>query len=450
MQDNTMLWENTLQEIASQTSRANFNTWFKNTIIIKHDQGTIVVGVPNEFVKEWLLTKYHKAIVKALRDRDESVRAVEYVITKPEQAAQQQKQIQQQKEEKPNEQPLLELSVSKEDNLNPKYTFDTFVIGPFNELAYSASQAIINRPTVYNPLFIYGGTGLGKTHLIQAVGNTYKQKHPGVKVFYVTSEQFSMDYVNAVQTNKVNPFKEKYRKYDLLIMDDIQFLSGKEKTQEELFHVFNTLYDNNKQILFSSDKHPHFIQGLEDRLRSRFSAGMVVDISQPDYESRFAILKTKAERQHLNIHPKSLEYIATHVQGNVRELEGALNTVMCQIQLKQKQLSQQEIQSLIKSTGKSKKNISIKDIIKIIAEFYNLEEETLYEKTRRKEVVRSRQVAMYILREDFSISYPLIGRKMGGKDHTTVIHSCLKVKEELKNDPEIHNEIEKIRSLLSI
>lgn len=450
MQDNTMLWENTLQEIASQTSKANFNTWFKNTSILKNDQGNITIGVPNEFVKEWLLTKYHKVIVKALRDRDELIRAVEYAITKPEQAAQQQKQVQKQKEEQPNELPLLELSINKEDNLNPKYTFDTFVIGPFNELAYSAAQAIISRPTVYNPLFIYGGTGLGKTHLIQAVGNTYKQKHPGVKVFYVTSEQFSMDYVNAVQTNKVNSFKEKYRKYDLLIMDDIQFLSGKEKTQEELFHVFNTLYDNNKQILFSSDKHPHFIQGLEDRLRSRFSAGMVVDISQPDYESRFAILKTKAERQRLNIHPKSLEYIANHVQGNVRELEGALNTVMCQIQLKQKQLSQQEIQNLIKTTGKSKKNVSIKEIIKLIAEFYNLEEETLYEKTRRKEVVRSRQIAMYVLREDFNISYPLIGRKMGGKDHTTVMHSCLKVKEELKSDPEIHNEIEKIRSLLSI
>jgi len=445
-----MLWENTLQEIAIQTSKANFNTWFKNTLIIKNDQGSIVIGVPNEFVKEWLLTKYHKVILKALRDRDELVRVVEYVITKPEQAIQQQKQIQKQKEENPNELPLIEISINKEDNLNPKYTFDTFVIGPFNELAYSASQAIISRPTAYNPLFVYGGTGLGKTHLIQAVGNAYKQKHPGVKVFYVTSEQFSMDYINAVQTNKINSFKEKHRKYDLLIMDDIQFLSGKEKTQEELFHVFNTLYDNNKQILFSSDKHPHFIQGLEDRLRSRFSAGMVVDISQPDYESRFAILKTKAERQRLNIHPKSLEYIANHVQGNIRELEGALNTVMCQIHLKQKQLSQQEIQSLIKTTGKSKKNISIKEIIKLIAEFYNLEEETLYEKTRRKEVVRSRQIAMYILREDFNISYPLIGRKMGGKDHTTVMHSCLKIKGELKNDPEINNEIEKIRSLLSI
>jgi len=295
--NNDQLWESALTEIELAVSKANFSTWFKNTHIVKQDGGLVSVGVPSEFVKEWLNNKYHKFILKSLRDTSENVRGVEYVICKDSQ------QDNHHKEERTVEArgqiygglPLEDLYINKEDNLNPRYTFDSFVIGSFNELAYTASQAVIKKPgLVYNPLFIYGRTGLGKTHLIQSIGNHIKSINSGKKVHYITSEKFALDYINSLQVNKINQFKEKYRKYDILIMDDIQFLSNKEKTQEELFHLFNTLYDNNKQIIFSSDQHPAYIPALEERLKSRFSAGMTIDISAPDFESKLAILKAKA------------------------------------------------------------------------------------------------------------------------------------------------------------
>jgi chromosomal replication initiator protein len=268
-------------------------------------------------------------------------------------------------------------------------------------------------------------------------------------VYYTTLEKFSNDYVNAVQNNKITIFKEKYRKYDALIMDDVQFVSGKEKTQEELFHVFNTLYDNNKQIIFSSDKHPNFIPGLEDRLRSRFSAGMIVDIGQPDYESRVAILKAKLGEQEFSVSNEGVLHMAQVIQGNIRELEGVLNAVVCQTKLKARTLSLQEIKTLIKANVRPRKNISINDVVKVIANYYNLDEENLYEKTRRKEIVKTRQVAMYLLREDYNISYPLIGKKLGGKDHTTVIHSYTKIKQEAENDSLLTQEIDQIRAMLN-
>ena len=344
--------------------------------------------------------------------------------------------------------PLSDLYINKEDNLNPKYSFESFIIGSFNELAYTASQAVIEKlGMIYNPLFIYGGTGLGKTHLIQAIGNTIKNKYPDKKAHYLTSEKFSMDYINSLQNNKIQLFKEKYRRYDILIMDDIQFLSRKEKTQEELFHLFNALYDNNKQIIFSSDKHPSYIPELEDRLRSRFAAGMIVDIGLPEYESRLAIIKSKASQSGFFPEDAVFEYLASIIQGNIRELEGVLNSIVCQAQLKSRNLSLSEVKSLIKNNIKPKKNASVKDIIKSIAEFYNIEEKVIYEKTRRKEVVKPRQVAMYILREDFNISYPSIGEKLGGRDHTTVIHSCEKIKNDIKTNNSLLQEIEELRSM---
>ena len=297
-----------------------------------------------------------------------------------------------------NELPLADFYINKEDNLNPRYTFENFVVGPFNELAHAAAQAVIKKPgQAYNPLFVYGDTGRGKTHLIQAVGNSLKNNGTGKKIFYVTSEKFTTDYINLVQDNKGNMFKEKYRKYDVLIMDDIQFLSNKEKTQEELFHLFNSMYDNNKQIIFSSDKHPNYIPNLEDRLKSRFSAGMIVDIPAPDYESRVAILKAKAQTNNFLVAQEVLEYLASSVEGNIRELEGILNSIVCQTQLKGKDLSLGDIKNLVKNNLKPKKNVSVKEIIKLIADFYNIEEENIYEKTRKKEIVRPRQLIMYIL-----------------------------------------------------
>ncbi len=442
------LWGKSLAEIELSISKANFTTWFKNTLIIKEEGGILQIGVPNEFVKDWLYNKFHKLILKTLIGYNDSIRGVEYVITKH-----QTNNIPNNNDVKikqnlniNKELPLSDLYINKEDNLNPKYTFDSFIVGPFNELAYAVAQAIITNPGhSYNPFFIYGGTGLGKTHIIQAIGNLIKAKHPIKKIYYVSLERFAIDYINSIQNKNPNSFKEKYRKYDVIIMDDIQFISGKDKTQEELFHLFNTLYENNKQIIFSSDKHPNFIQGLEDRLQSRFASGMTVQIVEPDYESRVAIIKGKFDSINLFVEPEIISYLASSLEGNIRELEGSLNAIICQSQLKNKSLSLSEAKILIKNNIKPKKNVAIKDVVKIIATYYGIEEEVIYEKTRRREIVQARQVAMYLLREDFNISYPLIGSKMGGRDHTTVIHSHLKIKEDLKTNPSLLQEIEKIR-----
>ncbi|GMQ95347.1 MAG: chromosomal replication initiator protein DnaA [Patescibacteria group bacterium] len=448
MENNKQLWSSATTEIELHVSKANFSTWFKNTGILKQDGGVVFLGVPNEFVKDWLYNKYHKFILKALRSCGENVRGLEYVICKTDPKLQEQDEKQDIKALTNTELPLKDLYINKEDNLNPRYVFDSFVIGSFNELAHAAAQAILKRPGhVYNPLFVHGGTGLGKTHLIQAVGNYIKGSDPKKKVYYVTSEKFSMDYINSVQANKINSFKEKYRRYDVFIMDDIQFLSGKEKTQEELFHVFNALYEQNKQIIFSSDQHPNYIPNLKERLKSRFSAGMIVDVQQPEYESRVAILRSKSSLNNFSMTDETSQYLASVIQGNIRELEGVLNLVICQSQLKNRSLTLNEIKSIIKNNIKQRRSVSVKDVVKIVTEFYNIEEGMVYEKTRRKEVVKPRQIIMYILREDFNVSYPSIGQKLGGRDHTTVIHSCEKIRGDLKKDGLLVQEIDRIRAM---
>ena len=447
--DKKELWNRCLSEIEMNISKANFTTWFKNTSILKEDGGIIEVGVPNEFVKDWLYNKFHKLILKTLISNNENIRGVEYVINKQETKSGFKEGEICHSVNLNKELPLNDLYINKEDNLNPKYTFNSFIVGPFNELAYAVAQAIIQDPGKnYNPFFVYGGTGLGKTHMIQAIGNTIKIKHPEKKVYYVSLEKFAIDYINSIQNKNPNSFKEKYRKYDVFIMDDIQFISKMDKTQEELFHLFNTLYENNKQIIFSSDKHPNFIQGLEERLQSRFASGMTVQIIEPDYESRIAIIKAKFESTNNIIESEVINFLAESLDSNIRELEGSLNAVICQSQLKNKPLTITDVKNLIKNNIKPKKSVAISDIVKVIAGHYNLTETVIYDKTRRKEIVRARQVAMYILREDFNISYPLIGQKLGDRDHTTVIHSHLKIKDDLKTDPSLLQEIEKIRIML--
>lgn len=447
------LWKNCLAEIEMGMSKANFSTWFKNTSIVKEDMGIIYIGVPNEFVRDWLMNKYHKLITKTIADAYDSMRAVEYMITKLENTRQEQ-ELPVSNQNNPNspeayvnkELPLKDLYINPDDNLNPRYQFNSFIVGGFNELAYAASQAIIESPgTKYNPFFIYGPTGLGKTHLIQAVGNSVKDKYPNKKVHYMTLEKFATDFISSLQSNKANSFKEKYRKYDLLIIDDIQFIGKMEKIQEELFHTFNTFYESNKQIIFSSDKHPNYIPELADRLKSRFAAGMIVDISEPEYESRMAILKVKLQDANIELDQEIVEYVAQSVDGNIRELEGSLNIIVMQYRLKNRSLTLAEVKNLLKNNMKPKKNMAIKDVVKIVSEHYKLEETSIYEKTRKKEIVRARQIVMYLLREDFNVSYPLIGQKLGGKDHTTVIHSCLKIKTDLKSDPQLLQELEQIR-----
>ncbi len=445
--DTKKLWEHVLGGIEIQVSKANFTTWFKDTYIHKISDGVVYLAVPNAFVRDWLTNKFHKVILKSLRDASPDIRSLEYSIGKtPERRQETTHSIEQATAS--TELPLQDLYVNREDNLNPRYTFETFVVGPFNELAHAAAQAVMKNPGVtYNPLFIYGDTGRGKTHLMQAVGNHIKNNH-GKKVFYVTSERFAVDYMNALQTGKANQFKEKYRKYDVLIMDDVQFFSSKEKSQEEFFHLFNTLHENNKQLICSSDKHPNHIPDLEDRIKSRFAAGMIVDIPAPDLESRTAILRSKALMHNLALSNDVLDFLAQSIDGNIRELEGVLNSISMQTNLRGRELNLTEIKNIIKNSAKPKKNISVKDVIRVVSDFYNIQESYIYEKTRKKEVVKPRQVIMYILREDLNISYPSIGEKLGGRDHTTVIHSCEKIKEDIKTNQSLVQELSHIRSLI--
>lgn len=450
--DNKKVWGEALIELELVVSKANFSTWFKNTFVSKSESGIVHVCVPNAFVRDWLSTKYHKNILRVLRSKNPSIRAIEYVVSKVQpQGTVQTIVVQQQSDDASslNQLRLGDLDINKNDGLNPKYTFENFIVGPFNQLGYAAAQGIIKNPGMtYNPLFVYGGTGLGKTHLIQAIGNHIKKTSRDKKVYYLTSEKFTLDYIDSVQNNKTQFFKERYRKYDLLIMDDIQFVSGKEKTQEELFHLFNSLYENNKQIVFSSDKPPKHIAGIEERLRSRFEGGMITDIQKPDYESRLAILKSKVVEGQFKPTSEVIEYIASVIQDNIRELEGALNSVICQSQIKKRDLSIQEAKQLIKNNIRPQKTVSIKDVISVVSRFYNIEERVLFEKTRRKEVVKPRQIVMYILREDLNTSYPYIGQKLGGRDHTTVIHACEKIRRDSQQNPVLQQEIEHIKNIL--
>lgn len=440
------LWEYMLTQVELSISPANFNTWFKESSVVKIDEDFVVhVGVPSQFFRDWYIKKFHSLLLKILRGVSYEFRNIEYVIVKD--STRKTKEF---RRPLPTpELPLGDFYINKGDNLNPRYTFDTFVVGSFNELAFTAAQAALNRPGItYNPLFIYGDTGRGKTHLIQAIGNQYKKIYPNRKVFYLTSEKFGTDYVDSLQAGTANRFKEKYRQYDLLIMDDVQFLSRKVQMQEELFHLFNSLYDNNKQILFSSDRAPVAIPDIADRLRGRLSSGMTVDIGEPDTESRIAIVKKKLAVQGVELAPEVVEYVATSVAGSIRELEGVINSIVCHTQVKGFPPDLAEVRQSLRSFSRPTKTVSVKHVVSKVAEFYGIEEESIYEKTRRREVVRPRQVIMYILREDFSVSYPTIGSKLGGRDHTTVIHSCEKVKREILQDTELAKEIQDIRTLL--
>jgi len=437
------LWDDALVSIELSITPANFKTWFRDTHIVSLEDGTITLGVPSVFVKDWLADKFQSMILKTLRELTPHVRSIEYAVV----------QRNDRKQESTKNQtvnaalPLEEYYINKSDNLNPKYVFDTFVVGPFNALAHTAAKTVGERPGIaYNPLFIYGKTGHGKTHLIQAVGNYLKRQ--GKKVFYVTSERFTVDYFNSLQSGTANNFKDKYRQYDALIMDDVQFLANKEKTQEELFHLFNALHDTNKQIVFSSDVHPSLLSGLEERLQSRFIQGMIVDIPAPDMESRAAILRAKTAQHGLSLTEDVIEHLAHTIEGNIRELEGALNTIMCQSQLLGRPVSLEEVKQIIKNSTRPRKTLAVADVVDKIARYFDIEPSSIYEKTRRKEIVKPRQLIMYVLREDFQVSYPAIGQKLGGRDHTTVIHSCEKIKHDLKDNPELEEEITQIRLLL--
>jgi chromosomal replication initiator protein len=448
---NRELWQNTLVQIELGTSETSFRTWFRNTDIINRDSSTVQIAVPSKIVKEWLMDKHHKLILSTLRGIDNTIRTVEYNIHRAPLTTTERKPARTPETSENASFDLQSLYIDKRDNLNPRYTFDTFVVGPFNQLAHAAANAVLEHPGgTYNPLFIYGATGHGKTHLIQAIGNHFKKNHSNKKVLYVTSEKFAVDYINSVRAGNANNFKNQYRQYDVLIMDDVQFIASTEKTQEELFHLFNALRDNNKQIVFSSDKHPMLMPGFEDRIKGRFAGGMIAEIPEPDIESRTAIIRSKLENHGFSIPEDIIQFIAENVRGNIRELEGVLNMIVCKCQLKGKTVSQADVRSLIKHNMKPTKGISVEEVVRRIAEYYEIPEKSIYEKTRKKEVVKPRQIIMYILREEFSVSYPSIGEKLGGRDHTTVIHSCEKIKNDMKNSNALEAEIEHIRTLVHV
>lgn len=439
------LWEHLLSQVELSISQANFNTWFRESHIVRIEEGIVYVGVPSQFFRDWYQKKFHALLLKILRSVSYEFRNIEYLIVKDARKPKQERREPRQNQELP----LDEFYINKSDNLNPRYTFETFVVGSFNELAFAAAQAAIKRPGItYNPLFIYGDTGRGKTHLIQAIGNQFKKLYPTRKVYYLTSEKFTSDYTDSIQQGNANRFKDKYRQYDLIIMDDIQFLAKKEKTQEELFHLFNHLHDNNKQIIFSSDRPPQAIPDIADRVRGRLASGMTIDISEPDTESRIAIVRKKAAMHDVTLADDVVEYVATSVSGSIRELEGIINSLVCHAQVKGVPPDLAEVRQSLRSFSRPTKSVSVKHVVSKVAEFYGIDEESIYEKTRRREVVRPRQVIMYLLREDFSVSYPTIGSKLGGRDHTTVIHSCEKVRREMTDDAELAKEIQDIRGLL--
>jgi len=444
--DTKQLWENTLTNIELSISPASFKMWFNETHIVRIYGGAVVVGVPNQLTREWLSERFGKLILKTVRGFVDTIRSIEYVVSKESTKRVPEKVPTEVINE--SELPLSDYYINRADNLNPRYMFENFVVGSFNELASSAAQVVVKNPGIaYNPLFIYGETGRGKTHLMQAVGNHVKKIYPSKKVFYLTAERFGFEFMNAINSRTIPSFKEKFRSYDVLVMDDIQFFSKKETIQEEFFHLFNTLHDANRQIVCSSDKHPNMISDITERLKSRFLAGMAVAINEPDHESRMEIIKTKAESMGLSLSAQTVEHLSLAVPGNIREIEGMLNTVLCQTQLKG-ELSDEQIKDLIKSTMRPKRAVSVKHVIAKIAEFYGVEEASMYAKTRKREIVRPRQIMMYILREDFHLSYPAIGSVFGGRDHTTVIHACEKVRGNMVVDEDLKTQLEEIRSML--
>lgn len=451
--DYEKLWKDALVEIELNISKANFSTWFKDTSIGKYDNGDVLINVPNSFAKEWLSTKFNKFVVSALRNLNPNIRHIEYIIFPQPNNGQKNQEIQQKthfkNQENKEQLGFNEFYADVESNLNPKYTFDTFIVASFNEVAHAAALTVSKSVgRVYNPLFIYGGVGLGKTHLLQAIGNEIRKNNQGMKVYYLTSEKFANDYVNSIQNKNINNFKEKYRKYNLLIIDDIQFFSDKLKIQEEFFHIFNTLYNDGNQIVFSSDRPPQYIVGLEERLRSRFEGGMMVDVSQPEYEARLAILRVKMENKGYKLPDEIIEYIAGNIKENIRELEGALNSIVGQSKIKGRVLLMEEVEKILSKKTKPVKNITMEYLIKTIADYYNIEEKSLIEKTRKKEIVKPRQIAMFLLRNDLNTSYPYIGRRLGQKDHTTAIHAFKKISGDIKTDKRLEQEINNIREIM--
>ncbi len=450
--NNQQLWQAILGSMEVSLSKANFNTWFKNTSILEKDSDHIVVGVPSAFNRDWIAAKYHQEILKALKGLAPEIREIKYQLGSAPQNLNNGQHAKGPVRVANDNHAAKNSFGPNNSSLNPKYTFETFIIGKNNELAHAASQAVAKNPgTQYNPLFIYGGVGLGKTHLMHGAGHKMLQTNPKAKILYVTSEKFTNDYINAISQKRMDEFKKTYRGIDALLIDDIQFLAGKEGTQEEFFHTFNELRDKGRQIIITSDRLPKDIPAIEQRLVSRFEWGMVADIQAPDLETRMAILRTKLEKKGAEISEDILFYIAENIQSNVRELEGALNRLAVYQQMENRGLVLEQAKSILSSIIGAKKRItSIKKIAESVAEFYNISLEDLIKQSRKKEFVKPRQIAMYLVRKELDNSFPSIGDFFGGRDHTTVMHAVEKVEKMVKEKDSFKQEVNLIMDKLFI
>lgn len=458
--NNEQIWQATLGELEINLSRVNFVTWFKDTFLASFENGRAIVCVPNAFVKKWLEEKYHKNIVNSLESiTKQKLQEIIYKIElhRPEKSNYSQNL---KTENAPQTNTQNEVSIRTTTNtnaanrfgLNPKYVFDNFVVGRGNELAHAACRAVVNNlGKAYNPLFIYGGVGLGKTHLLQAIGNEVAKNND--KILYTTSEKFTNNYIQAVQTGKAKDFKNMYRNVDLLLVDDVQFMGGKDGTQEEFFHTFNELQQGDKQIVMTSDRPPKSIPAIEKRLISRFESGMVADVGKPDIETKIAILEKKSLEKGFPLDKDVLIYVANNVQNNIRELEGALNKVIVIHQLNNSVPTLKSVKNALSDYVSSlqAKSLSPKDIIEAVARFYDINIKDLIGNSRRKELVGPRQAAIYLIREELNTSYPSIGQEMGGRDHTTAMHAYNKILNEVKENEneKLKQELESIKQLFA-
>ncbi len=443
MQNIQELWEEILKQISDKLSKPSFDTWFKETEAIKLTNDTLYIVVPNDFVKDWLDKNYKKLIEDILLDFTGSKLSV-FLTTST--------QLEETNSEKNSNSSKMDVSMTNDEYrniLNPKYIFETFVIGTGNRFAHAASLAVAEAPAKsYNPLFLYGGVGLGKTHLMHAIGHFVKSNNRDANVVYLSSEKFTNEFINAIRDNSTDDFRSKYRNVDVLLIDDIQFLAGKESTQEEFFHTFNTLHEANKQIVISSDRPPKEIPTLEDRLRSRFEWGLITDIQPPDLETRIAILQKKANAENLDIPIDVMVYIANQINTNIRELEGALIRVVAYSSLINQdmdvELATEALKDIVPSA--KPKTITIYDIQKIACDYYGIKIEEIKGRKRTRSVVLPRQIAMYLSREMTDLSLPKIGEEFGGKDHTTVIHAHEKIQTLLRTDRTIQKSVNEVSS----
>ncbi len=444
--DHEQLWQAVLGEIELSLSKASFTTWFRNTFIDSYSDGHVIICVPNTFTQAWLQKKYYQEILTAFKNiTKEPIKDISYRIETKKQAP---RSTDRAINAPRNETSLPKISGLNRFGLNAYYTFANFIVGKGNELAYAACQAVATNPgRAYNPLFIYGGVGLGKTHLIQAIGNELCKKTD--KILYVTSEKFSNDYINEVRSGRAKQLKEKYRNVDLLLVDDVQFMAGKDGTQEEFFHTFNELHQTNRQIVLTSDRPPKAIPALEKRLLSRFEWGMIADITAPDFETKLAILKNKCHEKNYPLSDDILHYLAVNINSNIRELEGALTRLITYFEFNNLQPTLESTRSILSSTLAEfrETNLSAKHVIEAVAKFFDVDIKDLTGKSRKKELVFPRQIAMYLLREEINASFPSIGHELGGRDHTTAIHACNKIAEDLKHNSKLKQQLLSVKQL---